>query len=52
VACGCGKPAGEPAESFVVTRPNGTTRETGTKAEAKVEVTRSGGGTIVATRKP
>jgi hypothetical protein len=52
MGCGCGRSQGEPAESFVVTRPDGTTKETATRVEADIEVTRAGGGTITVTKAP
>jgi hypothetical protein len=41
--CACGKSSGAPAESYVVTRKNGTTAEFNSKVAADIEVTKSGG---------
>jgi hypothetical protein len=41
--CNCGKSGGNPAESYVVTRANGTTAEFNSKVAADIEVTKQGG---------
>lgn len=41
--CNCGKSGGNPAESYVVTRANGTTAEFTSKVAADIEVTKSNG---------
>ena len=49
-SCG-GSSSGQPAESYVVTRANGTTVEVDTQVQAKVELTKSGGTITVAKKK-
>lgn len=41
--CNCGKSSGAPAESYVVTRANGTTQEHPSKVLADIDVTKNGG---------
>jgi hypothetical protein len=43
MACACGKTSGNPAETYVVTRANGTTAEFTSKVAADIEVTKSNG---------
>lgn len=48
--CSCGGSSGAPAESYVVTRANGSTTEFDTKVAADIEKTKSGG-TVTVKRK-
>jgi len=41
--CQCGKSSGAPAETYLVTKPNGQTEEFTSKTAADIAVTRSGG---------
>jgi hypothetical protein len=41
--CGCNKSSGNPAESYLVTKPNGQTEEFSSKTAADIAVTRNGG---------
>ena len=50
MACACGKSSGNPPESYVVRRPNGTEAEFNSKTAADIEVTKTGG-TITVKRK-
>lgn len=43
MGCACGKSSGNPPESYVVTRANGTTKEFSSKVAADIEVTKTGG---------
>lgn len=41
--CNCGKSSGNPAETYVVRRANGTTEEFSSKVAADIEATKSNG---------
>jgi hypothetical protein len=41
--CNCGKSSGEPAETYVVRKANGTTEEVSSKVAADILVTKHGG---------
>lgn len=43
MACACNKSSGNPAESYVVRRPDGRTTEFSSKVQADIEVTKTGG---------
>lgn len=43
MACACGKSSGEPAETYVVRKANGTTEEVTSKVAADILVTKHGG---------
>lgn len=43
MACNCGKSSGEPAETYVVRKANGTTEEVTSKVAADILVTKHGG---------
>lgn len=50
MGCNCGGGGGQPAESYLVTRANGQTKEFASKVAADIEVTKTGG-TITVVRK-
>jgi hypothetical protein len=50
MACACGKSSGQPAESYVVRRADGSTQTFSSKVEADIAITRNGG-TIEVKRK-
>lgn len=41
--CNCGKSSGQPAETYVVRKPNGQEEEFSSKTAADIAVTRTGG---------
>lgn len=43
MGCACGKSSGEPAETYVVRKANGTTEEVTSKVAADILVTKHGG---------
>lgn len=43
MGCNCGNKGGGPAESYVVTRANGTTAEFTSKVAADIEATKTNG---------
>lgn len=49
--CNCGGGGGQPAESYLVTKPNGTTEEFSSKVSADIAVTRHGGTITVVKKK-
>lgn len=51
MGCNCGKGGGGSAESYVVTRANGTTAEFNSKVQADIEATRSDGKITVVKKK-
>lgn len=43
MGCNCGNKGGNPPESYVVRRPDGSTAEFTSKVAADIEVTKTGG---------